>query len=398
LTPSRQARVGYRRDLFALRTRLPIRALNGDLTLSTQAISAETVTTDPLLELGWSLAETRTPGQRVEQSVEATERPFEHLRLSQRFAVAVDSMQRFERRSGTLDPAVSARRLGARVGGSFELQLARDWFIDGTAGLSCNDTSTGLLAVCDRVDGDGRVGLRYRRPSYELYSNVGRYLREPTLGELYGVAPLVRGNADLVPERGTSYELGARVQWRGARRTPLLYADVAAFSRFSDDLVTYVRTAQGFLTPTNDKRARALGGELVVGTAPVSFFEASSQLSLLDARDTSPDRTARNDVLPFHSRLVSTTLVTFEQRFESDWLSQVGTTARWLYQSSRYADPAGLGVIPAQSSLDLELFLRSLDRISTRARVANLLDQRRFDVVGFPLPGRSAFVSVEATW
>jgi iron complex outermembrane receptor protein len=381
-----------------VRSRVPVAAIRGELVLRTQAIRAETVTFDPLFELGQLASETRTPGQRVEQSVEASEQPFDGLWLRQQVTLAADRLQRFERRRGSLEPALSARRFGARLTGSGELRVRDDWFVAATLGLACSDTSTAELAACGRVDPDGRLGLSFRRSSYELYANAGRYLREPTLGELHGVALLVRGNDDLLPERGTSYELGARWQLPSKAQTPPLYADAALFSRHSDDLISYVRTAQGYLTPLNRNRAETRGAEFVLGTAPVSFFEARSQLSLLDARDTSPDRVTQNDVLPFASRLVSATELSLRHRLAFGPLDEGGMTGRWTHQSSRYADPAGLGVIPAQSWLDFELFLRSLDRVSTRARLANVLDQRRFDVVGFPLPGRSVFVSVEATW
>jgi iron complex outermembrane receptor protein len=72
---------------------------------------------------------------------------------------------------------------------------------------------------------------------------------------------------------------------------------------------------------------------------------------------------------------------------------------RWVYQSSRYADNAGLAVIPEQSSLDAELLAQTADgRFTARLRATDVLDTPRFDVVGFPLPGRSAFASLEETW
>lgn len=398
LLPSRQARVSYQRDLVALRSRIPVRDLRGELVVGTQAIAGETEVHDPRFELGRSLAEVRTPGQRLEQYVEASTQPFEALVLRPRLGLSVDRLQRFEVRAGSASQALSARRFGARLSAAGELRVMNHGYLDAVLGFSCSDTSLGELDLCSDTDPDGRVGISYRRPSHELYASVGRYLREPTLGERYGVGLLVRGNEELLPERGTTYELGARWHWRRPGAPALLYADAALFQRKSEELVTYVRTAQGYLTPVNRDRSRTRGAELVVGAAPLRFLEASSQLSLLDARDTSPDRATRNDVLPFASRLVSATRLTLRHAFGLDWLDEAGTSGTFLYQSSRYADPAGLGVIPAQSALDVELFLRSLGSIATRARVANLLDQRRFDVVGFPLPGRSAFVSVEATW
>ena len=70
--------------------------------------------------------------------------------------------------------------------------------------------------------------------------------------------------------------------------------------------------------------------------------------------------------------------------------------ARHVYQSNRYADLAGLAVIPEQHSLDLEASLSALrGGIVLRARVVNVTGASRYDVVGFPLPGRSFFTSFE---
>ncbi len=53
-------------------------------------------------------------------------------------------------------------------------------------------------------------------------------------------------------------------------------------------------------------------------------------------------------------------------------------------------------MIPAQTSLDLDAGLEGFERLVwLRARLSNVLDAKRYDIVGFPLPGRSVFVSVE---
>ena len=68
-----------------------------------------------------------------------------------------------------------------------------------------------------------------------------------------------------------------------------------------------------------------------------------------------------------------------------------------VYQSNRYGDFAGAGVIPEQASLDADAGLLLLERrLWLKARVVDLLDAKRWDVVGFPLPRRSVFVSLEA--
>ena len=78
------------------------------------------------------------------------------------------------------------------------------------------------------------------------------------------------------------------------------------------------------------------------------------------------------------------------------WLSELRLSVLGLHQASRYADPAGLGVIPQQQTVDVEAVVTVwTDTLRAALRVANVLDAERFDVVGFPLPGRSGFFSLE---
>jgi iron complex outermembrane receptor protein len=105
-------------------------------------------------------------------------------------------------------------------------------------------------------------------------------------------------------------------------------------------------------------------------------------------------------VLPFQSRLVLVPRLSAEAHpTRLGPLGRVRAEVRAVYQSSRYADAAGLAVVPEQISVDAELLAQTTSGVWTaRLRAADLLDAARFDVVGFPLPGRSLFLSMEATW
>jgi outer membrane receptor protein involved in Fe transport len=69
---------------------------------------------------------------------------------------------------------------------------------------------------------------------------------------------------------------------------------------------------------------------------------------------------------------------------------------RVTHRSSRYADPAGLIVIPDETVVDLETSASFLHRAMTaRISFRNIFDQRQVDTVGLPLPGRSVMASLE---
>jgi iron complex outermembrane receptor protein len=228
---------------------------------------------------------------------------------------------------------------------------------------------------------------------------VGRYVRVPTLAETYGISGAVRGNSTLLPERGVTADLGVR-----ARRAPdgtvlsRAYLDLFGFVRTADDLVAYQRSSLGYVRPFNLGSARILGAELLAGMRPLPFVLFEVAATALDPRDTSDDRLP-NDVLPYHSKLTLVPRLELEASPRGAVVDRVKTSASYFYQSNRAADRAGLVIIPAQSALDLDLEVAMFDEhLTARLRVANVLDQLRTDLIGYPLPGRAAYAALEARW
>jgi vitamin B12 transporter len=399
LTPTHGARVRNERDLVAVTSRVPVEPWDGAVELSTAATMSTTWLDDPLGELSLVGQQIHTPGEHLEQRVRATQRFDFGLVLSQQLTVSTERLRRFERRAGSPQQILAARRLTARPTLSAELPLGAGIVARGTAAARCVDTSRAELQACRQLLPEGRVSLSRQGQQHEMYVSAGRYQRLPTLTELYGASLLVQGNASLRAERGDTVEAGVRWQGLGSGPEPLLWIDAAAFARWSSDLILYTRTAQGYLIPQNRMAARSVGAELTAGVSPTQGLELSGNVSWIDARDVSPTRTLANDVLPFISPMTASGLVSYTATFEDRAVDEATVGLRALHQSSRFADAAGLGVIPEQTWVDLELAARALSRqLVVRGRIANLFDARRFDVVGFPLPGRSAFMSLEATW
>lgn len=398
LLPSQRARAEFVRSLAAVRTLLPIEPWAGSVELSSSAIEQTTTLRDPLSELGLLALGTENHGTRFSEQATLRQTTSSGIALQQYVAWSIERLGRRALTAAGPYEELVARRFEARVGAGVDIPLAEHWLTSASLALECVGSSTSGAASCAPEPPSGRLGLSYQRGSFEAFFNIGSYHRSVTLSELYGASLLVRGNAKLEPERGETAELGARWSASHAGRR-YLWADAAVFARRSRDLVNYVRTAQGYLHPMNRDRVRTLGGELALGASPASALETRVVTSVLDPRDTSPERTAHNDVLAFTSRLTVSAEASVNQAPELRWLDRAQLTYRIHYQSSRYADRAGLAVLPEQHWSDLELVCEWLGgSLRGRGRVHNVFDQRRFDVVGFPLPGRSAFIAMEAEW
>jgi iron complex outermembrane receptor protein len=216
------------------------------------------------------------------------------------------------------------------------------------------------------------------------------------LGELYGTSAVVRGNPELRPEQGITADVGLTAQAGGGIARG--YAQIVGFGRWAADLIGYRRSSFSVIRPYNVASARVLGIETAAGGVLWGVLAAAVAVTALDPRDVSDDRQVESDLLPFRSRLVVAPElgVSAPNGWPALSISRVALTTRYLYRSSRVADPAGLIVLAEQSQLDLELEVGLHDEmLRLRGRLQNLLDQRSSDLVGYPLPGRTAHLAME---
>lgn len=397
LLPARMARSRTDRALASVVASVPFGSSGQhNLEAKTSALLSRSQYHDPLYELALQTTDLEVTAQRVEQSLATT------LALSRSWVMrlAISAAHEKIERSPNDIPLGRSHRFFARSAAALEFRASENLTLRGLGAVECHETGRDDSRTCDVLAPSGRIGAELAWRHITLLTNFGRYARVPTLGEIYGVSGVVRGNPALVPERGLTAELGLRSQsgthggLRGA------FADVFVFVRSASDLIAYARTGQGYVIPYNVGGARVLGAEVLTGAALFSFLHAEVAATFQDPRDTSSDRTTINDVLPFRSRLVVSPRITASHAFEeSTFVQRVSGSLSYTYQSSRYADPAGLVVIPDQGSLDASVeasWFRG--HFTARARVTDVLDSVRTDVIGYPLPGRGIFFSAEATW
>lgn len=390
LVPSRRARAELQRGVAALTARLGLDDTGRHtLTLRSTVLDTESQLHDPARELGALSEETEVRGGRLEQQA------ILDFALASRVGAALALLggaERLARRDAGRESSASAGTL--RATGHLTWRALPALSLRALLGLQCRTAQPGADG-CRDFEPTGRIGAGWQGPGATLFVNLSRYQREPALGELYGAGILVRGNSRLRPELGLSADLGARVE-RGFERLRL-WGAAAAFVRSAEQLVTYVRTAQGYVVPLNVEGARVTGVELSLGGEALGHLRLEGAATLLDPRDTTAGRRLSNDILPFTSRLVlapRAQLTTGE--LAGRLLRRADLSVDLTYLSNRFADAAGLIVIPEQTTLDIGAAASWLGGIfSTRARVANALGSERFDIVGYPLPGRSIYVSAE---
>jgi vitamin B12 transporter len=397
VVPALDARAHVQRLLWGLAARLPCSARRGpaaagcELELTTSLLSTRLRLSDPANELALGSPSVASSGERVAVGARSIWRGRD-AELSTAVGQELERLRIDQLAAASL----RARRSASRVSAFGRLDLTNTLELNALGSLTCHGTSgPDGSESCGSLPAEGRLGARIAPvDQLELLANIGRYARVPTLGELYGVSALVRGNPDLVVESGVTLDAGLRGVVRGSAGHAWL--DGFVFARRADDLIGYRRAALGYARPYNLARVRVLGAELATGAELLRHVRAELALTMLDPRDTSDDRQLQSDLVPFVSRLVAVQALELFRERAGEALERIGLGARLSYRSSRTADPAGLELIDEQFLLDFELAARFWQRrLGLRLALENALDGRHYDAIGFPRAGRSVHAAAE---
>lgn len=391
LLPTQVARARYTRELFALSTDAQCGS-TCSLQLQAAGLLAQTRVDDPLLEVGLGGKFAQVRGERIENAatLQVDMSPWLTIRPGARAAI-----ERVGINGDTYMRERAERRFGrASLEGDFRLGHILD--VRALASVEHHDTvaSENGTATTEPM---GRLSIAVRSsPRSAFYASVGRYGRVPTLGELYGISGAARGNKDLKNEEGLVSDLGVRLDIGHPHRVAG-FVDAFVFARWTNNLIAYRRSSLSYVRPYNIGSARVLGSEVLAGMHVLDYVGFELSATVMDAHDTTTDQAP---VLPLRSRLVLAPRAYMRTRPFPSWrLSEVRFEVRYTYQSNRTADPAGLVLIPEQGSFDLEAHAAFLKKqLSFRAVVENLFDQPRYDLIGYPLPGRTLTVGVEWQW
>ncbi len=237
-----------------------------------------------------------------------------------------------------------------------------------------------------------------------LLGNVGRFARMPNLQELFGSRGVVVGNPALRPEVAWNRDVGGRFVLPAAGRLVRdLVLEYAWFDNEIEDLIVLVQNSQRIVRPENVTRARVRGHEVAARVRIADRLGLAANYTRQDARDVGEVTFLRGKRLP--GRPADEAYV----RVDLDWsparpLPPVRWTARWWpgrvwwdvnLIADDFLDRANVRRVDARTlhGAGVELAL-PLPRTRVAFEAKNVTDDRTRDVLGFPLPGRSFFLTI----
>jgi len=354
---------------------------------------SDTVGVDAVLELDWNerhdsacrLAAYNERFRFEELLTETAPDPSTRLRVELGFAhewQVVDPLR--------LVPAVRLALHNSRFGGG-------TYAGDITAAPASSDTS---------LFWSPSLGARFQiADGLFLRANGGRYFRAPDLSELYGDRGSVIGNPQLDAEVGYNADAGITWTRTGGEKLTLLRLEAAWFGSWSEDLIVYVQNSQNTIRPENADAARILGAEASAGLGLGELVTFQANYTYLNAINKS-DRPYHDGKFlpgrPAHEAYGKVAVgKTFERWGASFWLDVDYAGESYLDQANLKRDSLarllfGLGyrIERPREGLSLTLVVKNL----FDTYVIEDADGSRHplrDYEGFPLPGRSVFVTLQ---
>jgi vitamin B12 transporter len=245
-----------------------------------------------------------------------------------------------------------------------------------TGGLRNDDFDTFGRATTGRATAAWLVAQR----ALKLRASYGTAFRSPSFLDLYGQSAFYIGNPNLRPERARGWDGG--VDYYLANRRGTLSA-----TWFDTRFTNLIASTSNFRSVENIQRARTRGAEL------------SAQFSLAGAADIRASYTyLEAENLTMHTRLLRRprhrASVDLWREFGRGFSAGTGVA----FSAKRMdVDAATFRTINAEDFTVVRLYAswRAAERITIKARLENLLNERYEEVNGYPALGFGAFAGIE---
>jgi iron complex outermembrane receptor protein len=325
-----------------------------------------------------------------------------------------------------VQPVVTGDRIGGAAMLAIDLALAHDLVITPAFRIDLLRTDPAattvgpdaLMPIARRTDvvPSPRLTARFAvADDVSIKTSGGWYVRLPTLTELFGDHGFLLGDPTLLPERGPSGDFG--LVWAPARAIGAIdriLVEADAFATQARDTIALITTAGFVARAENIGRTETYGGEVTVAARLARTLSITASYTRLETAQLSADVSVNGKPVPRSPAHQLYARADVEHRFAGRLASA------WLdtsYQSTSFLDPASLGVVPARTLVDAGVSIALGGGTVLALAIENLADTRianlpldpppsptltstptaLTDVAGFPLPGRSFYLSLSWT-
>jgi iron complex outermembrane receptor protein len=260
----------------------------------------------------------------------------------------------------------------------------------------------------DDVYASPRLGARWKvTDALSLKGNVGRYFRPPTVLELFGDQGFVIGNPQLVPETGTTGDVGFVFAPPPRGKLQHVVVEYAFFVSRPHDLIAMLPTSGRTIRARNLGDADIAGHELAVSLEIAPLFKLTANYTFTGTEQRSPLASLDGKQLPgrpqHEANLRADVVRMIAHKPAGAWLEATLATGNFL-------DEGNVEPVPPRALLGAGVKYEPMQGLAVTVEAKNLLDERVqgvtvpgssysipravSDVLGYPLPGRSFYTTV----
>ena len=239
-----------------------------------------------------------------------------------------------------------------------------------------------------------RLGVRARIvDDVAIKGSAGWYVRLPTLVELFGNRGSIVGSPELRPERGPSADLG--VVWAPAKAIgsiDRILVQSALFATRPRDTIALITTAGFAARAENIGATQSYGAEFVASARLARTLSISAAYTRLVSEQLVSDPNLDGKTLPrtpghfLYARAdVARRIAT---RLASAWLDVAA-------QSESFLDQANFQRLDGRALIGAGVRAEIAGGVAASLAAANVTNLRAADLYGYPMPGRSFFLSLD---
>ncbi|MFC1670402.1 TonB-dependent receptor [Spirochaetota bacterium] len=234
-----------------------------------------------------------------------------------------------------------------------------------------------------------QVGLKYCPFKWiNLKTNLARYVREPSLFELYGDRGFFLDNPELKEERGINFDVGFEINIERKKKIlRRISFNGAYFLSNVDDIITYVYDSRGVGRAVNISKSEIMGIESGFVVDIMKYISFSFNYTWQNAVNKSEIDAFNGKKLP--------------GKFDHSLYGKIEGKYRWFklyletsYDNGMFYDTANL--YSANNRLDFNIGVSAkLWDLTLTFEAKNIGNSQYEDFHRYPLPGRSFYVTLK---
>ena len=224
-------------------------------------------------------------------------------------------------------------------------------------------------------------------------ANVYRGFRNPTFAELFGDMGSLQGNSDLRPEKAINFDAGLYYDFPQSSWFDGGHIEATYYRHDVNNLIQYVQTSIFTAKAMNLNKALLQGMEAQAYAKFMKRFKLAASYTYQRAKDISSNPDTHGKYLPGRPKHELYALASWKERWRPWFSTSLYCDLR--YMSENYLDTQNLLMVTNRTLLGSGIAVTFIDRLTASFSVQNILNDMISDLIGYPLPGRSYWGSLE---